>query len=247
METKEHKHHKASSPEKSASKHDVFHSARKYIRRHWKVVPIRPKEKVPRRKGWQKQRIRESEVQDHFHEGDNIGILWGKPSHWVVDVDLDCNEAAALAPSFLPKTDRVYGRKTRPTSHYLYECKGVGPVKFNDPEPSDPEDACLLELRSTGQQSVVPPSIHPSGERIRWEKKREPARVSPNDLQIALGQLAAAALIARRWKKGIRNEIVLSLSSALLRVGWSKEKVIKFVEAIASTAGDKEVDGRSDL
>jgi len=244
METHEHKHHKASSPEKSRSKHDVLHSARKYIRRHWKVVPIRPNEKVPRWEGWQKQRIKESEVPDYFHEGDNIGILWGEPSRWLVDVDLDCNAAVALAPNFLPKTDSVYGRETRPTSHYLYQSKDVKPMKFNDPESSDPEAACLLELRSTGQQSVAPPSIHPNGERVRWEKRGEAARVSPDELRIAVGLLATAALLARRWRPGIRNEIALSLSGALLRGGWKKEKVIKFVQAIVVAAGDKELEKR---
>lgn len=138
----------------------------------------------------------------------------------------------------------MYGRETRPTSHYLYQSKGAEPLKFNDPEPLDPEDACLLELRSTRQQSVVPPSIHPSGERIRWEKRGKPARVSSDELRIAVGQLAAAALIAKRWRKGFRNEIALSSSGALLHADWMKEKVIKFVEAIALAAGDKELKKR---
>jgi len=242
MGTKEHERHQASSTEKS--KRDVLRFARKYIRRHWKVVPIRPKEKVPKRKDWQNTRIKESEVSDYFREGDNIGIIWGEPSHWAVDADLDCKEAVALAPNFLPETDRVYGRETRPTSHYLYKSEGAKPIKFNDPDPSDRDDACLLELRSTGQQSVVPPSIHPSGERILWEKKGEPSRVSPDKLGIAMGRLAAAALLTRRWKRGSRNEIVMSLSGALLRAGWKKEKVIKFVEAVTNAAGDHELKKR---
>jgi hypothetical protein len=242
MGTKEHKHHNASSPEKS--KHDVLHSARKYIRRHWKVVPIRPYEKVPRRKDWQNERIKASEIQDYFHENDNIGILWGKPSHWVVDVDLDCSEAVALAPSFLPKTDRVYGREMRPVSHYLYQSEGAESVKFNDPESLDLKKACLVELRATGLQSIVPPSIHPSGERIAWEKRGDPARVPPDELRICLGQLAAATLIAKRWRKGFRNEIALSLSGALLRAVWKKDAVIQFVEAIVHAAGDTELQKR---
>ena len=244
MKTEEHKHHKASGPDKSKSKHNVLRSARKYIRRHWKVVPIRSKKKAPHLEAWQKLRIKESEISDYFHEDDNIGILWGKPSHWAVDVDLDCKKAVALAPSFLPKTDRVYGRKTLPTSHYLYQSEGTKPMKFNDPEPPDPEDACLAEVRSTGQQSVVPPSIHPSGERVRWEKRGKPSCVSPDDLRIAVGVLATAALLARRWRLGIRNEIVLSLSGALLRAGWKKENVINFVKVIVVAAGDKELKKR---
>lgn len=244
MKTQEHKHDKASDPNKSRSKHSVLRSARKYILRHWKVVPIRPKEKAPRLKEWQKQRIKESEIPDHFHEGDNIGILWGRPSHWVVDVDLDCSEAVVLAPSFLPNTDMVYGRETRPTSHYLYRSEGAEPTKFNDPESSDSEDVCLLELRSTGQQSVVPPSIHPNGERIRWEKRGEPASVSSDELRIALGRLAVAALLVKSWRKGVRNEITLSLAGALFRGGWKKERVTWFVEAIVVAAGDKESEKR---
>jgi hypothetical protein len=244
METKEHRHHKASSSAKSRSKHDVLHSARKYIRRHWKVVPIRPNEKVPRRKEWQNERIKESEIPDYFHEDDNIGILWGEPSHWLVDVDLDCNEAVMLAPRFLPKTDRVCGRESRLTSHYVYKSKGTKSIKFSDPESADPKKACLLELRSTGLQSIVPPSIHPSGEFIWWEKRGDPACVTPDELRIAVGLLAAAALLARRWKLGIRNEVALSLSGALLRAGRNKEQVIKFVEAVVFAAGDEELKKR---
>jgi hypothetical protein len=246
MESTDNKRHKGTSREKSGSKHDVFYYARKYIRRHLKVVPVRPKEKVPQRKDWQNERIKEGEIPDYFNDGDNIGILLGRPSHGLVDVDLDCDEAVALARRFLPKTDRVYGRETRPASHYLYKSKDAETIKFNDPdhEPSDVDGACLLELRSTGLQSIVPPSIHPSGERIRWEKKGEPARVSPDELRIALGLLAAAAVIVRRWKKGIRNEIALALSGMLLRAGWRKESIIQFIEAIVDAAGDDELKKR---
>jgi hypothetical protein len=246
MESTDNKRHNGTSREKSGSKHDVFYYARKYRRRHWKVVPVRPKEKVPRRKEWQKERIKESKISKFFHEEDNIGILWGEPSHGLVDVDLDCDEAVALAPSFLPKTDRVYGRKTRRASHYLYESKDAETIKFNDPdhEPSDLEGVCLLELRSTGLQSIVPPSIHPNRERIRWEKRGDPARVSCEKLRICLGQLASAVLLVRKWKKGNRNDIVLPLSGALLLAGWKKEEVIRFVEAIVVAAGDRELEKR---
>jgi len=242
MGTKERKHHKASSHEES--RHDVLRSARKYIRRHWKVVPIRPKEKVPRRKDWPNERIKKTEIPNHFSEGDNIGILLGEPSHWIVDVDLDCNEAVELAPSFLPETGRVYGRETRQASHYLYQSKDTKPMIFNDPEPSGPEDACLLELRSTGQQSLAPPSIHPSGERIRWMKRGEPARVSPDKLRIVVERMAAATLLARRWKEGVRSEITLSLSGALLRASWKKETVSQFIKAIVLATRDKELKKR---
>ena len=44
----------------------------------------------------------------------------------------------------------------------------TAPQKF-----SDPNAVCLVELRSTGQQTLAPPSVHPSGEALRWEKGGE--------------------------------------------------------------------------
>lgn len=222
----------------------VLRSAKKYIRRGWCVVPIPAKEKAPRLKGWQKLQIKESEIPEYFEEGCNIGILLGAPSKGLIDVDLDCDEVIAIASRFLPKTNSVFGRKSRPRSHYLYQCKDVKPIKFNDPDPPDSGDACLLELRSTGQQSVAPPSIHPSGERVRWDEDGEALGVSPNDIVAALEQLAVAALLARRWKKGARDQITLSLSGALLRAGWKGEEVTEFIVTIADSANDDETEKR---
>ena len=54
----------------------------------------------------------------------------------------------------------------------------------------------LLEVRSTGAQTVLPPSTHENGEPIQWtDEAAEPALVSPEQLLAAAKQLAAAVRV----------------------------------------------------
>ena len=54
----------------------------------------------------------------------------------------------------------------------------------------------LLELRSTGMQTVVPPSTHESGEPISWETEgAAPAGVAPDELLSAVAALANAVKV----------------------------------------------------
>src|SRR5260370_30104485 len=62
--------------------------------------------------------------------------------------------------------------------------------------------ACLIELRGQGLQTMVPPSIHPCGERLEWEEYGEPAKVDGNKLLdcVARSRLhpRRAALVSER-------------------------------------------------
>ncbi|MEL6894720.1 MAG: bifunctional DNA primase/polymerase [Planctomycetota bacterium] len=64
-----------------------------YRQRGWWCVPLRVGSKSPARRDWTKLRL-EPEV---FPDPGNIGIILGEPSGWLVDVDLDCEEAIELA------------------------------------------------------------------------------------------------------------------------------------------------------
>jgi hypothetical protein len=209
---------------------NVLSSARKYTRWGWRVVPIPAGKKAPRLKGWQILRLKQSDLRHHFKGGENIGVLLGKPSRGLVDIALDCREAVFLGPTFLPYTGRVHGRKSKPNSHWWYRVTPIpAPRKF-----CDLDGTCLVELRSTGQQTVVPPSIHPSGERIKWERKERSTRVDKEELHAAVAKLAAAALLARHWPaKGSRHNTALALAGMLLRARWDDLEVGNFVSAVA--------------
>jgi hypothetical protein len=220
-----------------AKRRSAIFAARRYLRWGWQVVPVPSQQKAPRRKGWQNLRLRRSEVAEYFDDADNIGILLGEPSRGLLDVDLDCEEAIFLASFFLPHTRRIHGRKSKPASHFWYYGNPIpSPEKF-----CDTDGTCLVEVRSTGQQTNVPPSIHPSGERLFWKTKGRPGRVTGDELILAVKRLAAATLIARHWpKRGRRHDTTLALAGTLLREGWGEIEVGEFVSLVAQAAADEE-------
>jgi hypothetical protein len=215
----------------------VFRSARRYTKWGWSVVPVPYREKAPRLKNWQKLRLKKSELASRFSEQSNIGVLLGEASGGLVDIDIDCHEALFLAPRFLPDTELVHGRKSKPCSHYWYRVKPIAPPR----RFCDVDGSCLVELRSTGQQTILPPSVHPSGERLRWTSRGPVSRLNAKDLQSDVARLAAAALIARHWPAvGSRDYAAMALAGTLLRGGWDEIEVGEFVSAVAQAAHDEE-------
>jgi P4 family phage/plasmid primase-like protien len=101
-----------------------------------------------------------------------------------------------------------------------------------------------LEIRSTGQQTVVPPSVHPSGESISWARNGDPARIEAKELHERCAFLASAALIARRWIEGTRHDLSLALAGFLLRAGWTALETTNFVGNVARIARDEEWQSR---
>ncbi|HUO14667.1 MAG TPA: bifunctional DNA primase/polymerase [Verrucomicrobiae bacterium] len=218
----------------------IAQAANDYIAAGWKPLPLRPLTKQPIGEGWQNTRLTADDVPQTFCEQDNIGLLLGEASANLVDFDLDSAEAIALAPAFLPATGFVSGRASKPRSHQWYRGESVP-----DHKKFEFEGACLLELRSRGQ-TMCPPSLHPSGEQVIWhEAMGELPTVSADELGSAARKLAAATLLTRHYPRvGSRHGFALALSGFLLRQGWSADRVRHFVVAIATAAGDEELEDR---
>jgi hypothetical protein len=222
----------------------TLESAVYYIQLGLAPVPVPRGEKAPRTKSWQKLQITEAEAPRYFNGSDqNIGILMGEPSGNLVDVDLDCAETVALAPQFLPQTEWTFGRPSKRQSHWLYRAEPLIKTK----KYADPTDkAMLVEIRSTGCQTVFPPSVHPCGEPITFDCNGDPAKLEGTKLLGSVGILAAGALLARHWpEKGSRNDTALALGGALIEAGWPEEDAAEFIRVIAETAGDEEANHRA--
>ncbi|MDV6033220.1 MAG: bifunctional DNA primase/polymerase [Phycisphaera sp. RhM] len=166
---------------------DVRSWVANYRERGWFAVPLRPRSKSPARRDWTSLRL-SPEV---FPEGCNIGLILGEPSGWLVDVDLDCKEAIELADQYLPPTPAITGRPSSPKSHRWYIASGATTEKQTDREGS-----MVVELRSTGAQTVVGPSIHPDGE--PYDVLDDEPAVVPAPMLAACVKALADAVIVRR-------------------------------------------------
>jgi hypothetical protein len=153
----------------------------------------------------------------------------------LVDVDLDCHEAVLIGPDFLPPTGAIFGREDKPRSHYLFIAQDLATRQYRDTNGK-----MVLELRSTGTQTIWPPSVADEKRRA-WDQEGEPARIEAGELVLRAGRLAAAALLARHWPApGARHEASLALAGGLLRAGWTADELAAFVWAVARAAGDDE-------
>jgi hypothetical protein len=161
-----------------------------YVARGWKPIPIPAREKAPTGSGWQNTNIRSDEIQWRFSATGNVGVLLGTPSG-IVDIDLDSKAAVKLAGQHLPPTGAIFGRPGKPRSHWIY--------RVANPEPTrrfqSPDREAIVEYRSTGAQTVFPPSIHPTGEQVRWDDDGEPTEVDGAALMAAVELLAEACRV----------------------------------------------------
>jgi hypothetical protein len=225
--------------------------SRAYLRRGWMPIPVPFKSKNPGFKDWQKFAVTENDLPAYFNgQPQNIGVLLGEASGGLVDVDLDCHAAVALAPIFLPHTGAIFGRDSKRRSHWLYY-SSLSTRKFRDPALEQPagksegDKAMLVELRSTGGQTIFPGSVHESGEEISWDSNSNLARVEAKELESAVARLAAATLLARHWPpEGSRQDAALALAGGLIRAEYSDSETAHFIEAICIAAGDEETRSR---
>lgn len=220
-------------------------------------VPVLRGDKRPAVSQWQELRPTKDDLDDLFPEGEarNIGVLLGEPSGGLVDIDCDCPEAVTAASKILHEASVRSGRGADTASHYWFRVTDGAPPrtqKFTDPVKPG---AVLVELRSTGGQTVVPPSIHPDGTPYRWitpiTEEGAINTVERAEVERIARLIAAVSVLARYWpQKGSRHNAHLALCGALLRdpdtgaltkdPRWSPEQVEGFARLVVSMGGDTE-------
>lgn len=208
--------------------------------------------------GWQNRRYTDDEsVVATFSEVESLGLLTGKNSDGLVDVDLDHPIAWRLRHLFLPETPMRTGRAGNAESHFWYRVTDEIPGYRKYTLPGG---ETAVELRSGGgHQTLIPPSTwYPkqgeSGnpEKYRWEGEPwggdGPAEITGKVLAVRVASLALAAILIENWpKEGSRHDAYLALVGGLLRFGkshdvhpfWS-QVVDQFVRAIAEATHDKD-------
>jgi len=200
------------------------------------TVPLRPRSKRPKDHNWTQLRLVPKTIPKAFSIGDNIGALWGEPSNWIVDIDLDTEEACLVAPHILPETF-IYGRRGKPNSHYLYRCIGAETKKWQIARSI----GTVVEIRSTGAQSVLPPSIHPDGDRYQIYHDVEFHVISKMDLERHCDEIAVAGVFLHFYpEEGSRHDYVHVCTGTLMHSGWHEDKVKRVMAAVLTVAQEED-------
>jgi hypothetical protein len=216
--------------ELSAPKYDrktlLNFAAKTYIQRGFAVVPIPARQKGPVLENWQNLRLKEQDVERVFHGAGNIGIILGAPSGNLVDVDLDCPEARDLADRFLPETSAVTGRPGSPRSHWWYICPDLQTTRHRDPVTN----ASIVEVRGTGCQTLVGPSIHPSGE-LYEALEGKPTQVDAKTLCEAIERLATEVIRLRHSEIAAKTATPAAILSHSVSTSGDRTQVLRRASA----------------
>ena len=226
---------------------DAVEAALEYRRRGLIVTPLHGKR--PILKGWQERQLSEDELPDYFVDGRNLGIVLGGGAAGLVDVDLDNPVAVDVADLLLPDTVKS-GRKKNPRSHHWFVCDPAPPSRryfltnpMADRLMIESGEAVLVELRSTGHQTVVAPSIHPvDGDRYLWH----PGQICEIDgemLAELVLDVAIAALLALNRPLGSREWFAIH-AAGFLCPRFGAERAERIVEAASMAFDDEEHDER---
>ena len=237
----------------------VRDAARAYLAAGLSPLRLRPRDRRPLDTNWTTHSPVQSEqdVDLHFDEDSNIGLILGTPSNGLIDVDLDWPQARQLADAVLgdfrmPASGRASSRR----SHRWAFCSDPGRVKKwvllpNEAaalgiDPKEHHACCIVELRGNGGQTMVAPSVHPTGEVVEFADDLPVPHVRWSELERRCALLAVLAVVLRAYPRssGDRNEVCLALAGTLLRAGCDEAEADDIIESVAALAGDEEAGNR---
>jgi hypothetical protein len=206
-------------------------AAKAYLDAGWDIIPYAQGEKGPRDANW----TTKAYTIEDFGDTSNIGIRLST----LVDVDCDVKEASTAALKLLPQSQRIHGRPGKPHSHFFFKPdRPVTTIQYRDTDQS-----MVVELRGiskTGSpaQTMIPPSVHPSGETLRWEVEGELEEISAETIEQRVRAVALVSICARHWpSRGARHEARLALCGYLAKAGASEAAAQLVLDVLTEMTG----------
>ena len=240
---------------KTQAARDVKAAARQYLERGWNVMRLPPNDKEVYKDRPHAACIITLKNIDTLKEDENVAVYFSKAGA-LKDIDFDYKAASALAREInLQDLTASFGRPSVGIGHCLFNAPGCKAMKFTLPDVENyPRDLpihngraslTVLEIRGNNNTyTMVPPSVHPSGETLVWIKNDEPREITPVDLRQWAGRHALAATVLYFYPEhaSARYEVRMALTGALARSGMEPEQVTLYVQAVARLAGDPKWD-----
>ena len=215
---------------------DPTQTAEYWLEKDVYTVPLQSRSKRPKAKNWPHLRLVEEDLKaGAFKVGDNIGALWGEPSAHATDVDLDMDEAIWVAEFLLPETF-IYGRSGKEYSHYVFRVAGAKTKKWQIRELGT-----IVEIRSTGAQSVIPPSRHPEGGMYFTHKDTDFVSLTKIDLERLCDEIAVASVFLHYYPEaGSRHDFVHACTGALCHQRWPADKIKRVMGAVLTVIQEED-------
>ena len=231
-------------------RNSLLSAAQGYLARGLSPIRLGPKSKKPLGKHDANAITAANAARLIDHGGYNLGLRLGPDHDGLVDFDLDWPEARRLGGLLLDRFVR-FGREGARGSHYLLRgSDAVASKKFDMPELKgvqglpDEHAVCVLEVRASGH-TMAPPSIHPSGEAVTWERDSALLEDTAKGIYQRAGLLAFLSVAARFYPaQGSRDDFCMALAGALLAAGLSPDEADRCVVRVAEVAGDEEAGKR---
>ena len=175
-----------------------------------------------------------------------VGLLLSA-RYKLIDIDLDYPGIENLAVAHLPQNGWIFGRKSKKGSHHVFvienETDTTQQERASDPankgymdtekiisiEKNPKDRQCIIEYRGDGAQTVMPGTVHPSGERVTWKDDKQPdglpAAVKSTDLRRAVRKIAFTVMAANHgWFDGSKHDLSLCYAGMFCVAKWSLEE-----------------------
>lgn len=222
---------------------DMLDHALEYARLGFRVMPLRPRAKVPATEHGCKDATTDEDTIRNWWTlwpRANIGIATGE-GLVVVDIDNDKDKGKTGSDS-LRTWERAHGELPETVTCLT----GSGGVHLYYWSPEQYRNAASLlpdvDIRADGGYVVAPPSVHPNGRTYEWEADHDPA--SARITAVQAGSPVAVLLASRKKKtpqeapvepvariipEGRRTSALVSLVGTLVDAGLSREAIAEAV------------------
>lgn len=220
---------------------------KKYYERNFRLIFYPTKQKGPSGQealGWTER----SDQAKDYREGQNVGVFLGtelSSGKHLADIDFDWSDGLPLAKRIFPATEFGFGRASRTISHAFYTTPTpVASLSFDNIDGKP-----FVELRGTktdgtiGLQTMVPESIHPTGEQLVLKSDGEIGH-SENLIRQTSLYATACMLLFQFPNHQLLHDTRLAVAGFLLTEGLTVEEALSIVEGVAECAGNNVGDAR---
>lgn len=235
----------------------IANAAKALISAGCQLVKLKPDEKLPAsQRGWQNS----APDATAFMDGSNVGVQLGPKSGHLIDIDLDCPEARALAAlsCFFPDLPSFGRSSLAPDApgHRLVVCKDAPdqrialgftkPAEIAIAKDIGFDKSVMLEIRAGKGYTVFPPSSI-GGDKLVWRRPLTMPipTMTWEDLEKRARLLAFCSFAAACYpQQGSRNDFCLLLAGVLIQFDVEPDIAEEIIEAIVEIGRDNPRDRR---